>query len=661
MTLKSKLLLLVFIPLLCLLLLAMRIALEKVVQVRDMKSLVELTSISTRIGALVHELQRERGMSAGFIGSNGANFAADLPKQRAEVDKRKVELDQRLVQVNVAESGGLLRQDLAEATKRLDSLATIRQSITARSITGEEAIGYYTNAIGGLLGMVGKMASLSSDAGITRLAAAYSSLLQAKESAGIERATLSNVLGADRFSPEMLSRFISVSSAQETWIKAFNFYARPSQAEFFKTTVAGPAVEEVLQIKKAAMEKMNEPSLGMDAKNWFAKSTTRIDLLKEVEDRLASDLTESAENLMNDARLLVGIYASLAILSIAVTVILAFRLIRGILVQIGGEPTEAVRIAHAIAAGDLTQDVKIASADTTSMLASIREMQNKLREMVISIQAEAQRVSTTASQLSTSSSQVAESSHQQSEAAASMAAAVEEWTVSIGHVSERSNEATHISIHSGDLSQQGAEVVHSAAAEMQRIEASVKESSEIVGALERQSIQISAIVNVIKEIADQTNLLALNAAIEAARAGEQGRGFAIVADEVRKLAERTTQSTQEIAHVIDQVQGSTRSAASSMEAGVTQAGRGAKLATEAGNSILGIKSESARVVEVVGDISNSLREQSAASNDIARNIESIAQMVEENSAAVQETSSAAQDLGKMAIALRVMVNQFRVA
>jgi methyl-accepting chemotaxis protein len=305
-------------------------------------------------------------------------------------------------------------------------------------------------------------------------------------------------------------------------------------------------------------------------------------------------------------------------------------------------------------------EVHVQSGDRDSMLAAIREMQAKLREVVMSIQSEVHSVSSTAGQLSTSAQQVAESSRQQAEAASSMAAAVEEMTVSINHVSERSEEASRISSHSGDLSQSGADVIHGVAAEMQNIEGSVKSSSVIIGALEKQSGQITEIVNVIREIADQTNLLALNAAIEAARAGEQGRGFAVVADEVRKLAERTSSSTQEIAEMVQQIQSGTRSAVASMESGVEQAGIGVDLANKAGDSILGIRSEAVRVVEVVSDISNALREQAVASGDIARNVEHIAQMAEENSAAVAETAGAAHDLGDMASKLQSLVDRFRL-
>ena len=212
---------------------------------------------------------------------------------------------------------------------------------------------------------------------------------------------------------------------------------------------------------------------------------------------------------------------------------------------------------------------------------------------------------------------------------------------------------------SGRISQSGASVIGSAIQEMGNIAGTVRASSEAVAQLGNQSQQIASIVNVIREIADQTNLLALNAAIEAARAGEQGRGFAVVADEVRKLAERTTQSTLEIAGMVGQIQAGANNAVSSMDVGVSQVEAGVNLASQAGDSIAQIKDGAGRVDAAVISISDALREQTAASQDIARNVEQIACQAENNHNQALATSTAAAELENLARQLRQSIARFK--
>ncbi len=348
------------------------------------------------------------------------------------------------------------------------------------------------------------------------------------------------------------------------------------------------------------------------------------------------------------------------IIGALLSAIIGYLIVHNLMKQLGGEPDYVSGIARQISVGDLTMSVAAKEGDAYSMVASMKEMQEKLKKMVSEVQSNSDQVLRTATEVATASTQVAEGSRLQSEAASSMAASVEEMTVSIDQVSSNAEEAKAASIYSGELSKKGAEVIQSAASEMVHIESSVTGSAKVIEGLQQQADGITAIVNVIKEIADQTNLLALNAAIEAARAGEQGRGFAVVADEVRKLAERTGNSTREISTMIGNIQGATRETVSSMEVGANKVTGGVKLANQAGQSIQQIQSEANRVVQVITDIADSLKEQSAASRDIAVNVERIAQMSEENSAAVQNTSSAANRLEELAVSLQTTIGQFKV-
>ncbi|MBS1230310.1 MAG: mcp [Proteobacteria bacterium] len=325
---------------------------------------------------------------------------------------------------------------------------------------------------------------------------------------------------------------------------------------------------------------------------------------------------------------------------------------------LGGDPSYASQITKRIAAGDLSGEV--ACAPGNSVLAGMKDMQSTLRTMVEEIVADAQQIASASAQMLQDFEDVSLRTRQQGESASSMAAAVEEMTVSIAQVADNAHEAHGISVQASDLSASGTQIIENAANEMHKISEAVQSSSTIVEDLGRQSEQITSIVNTIKEIADQTNLLALNAAIEAARAGEQGRGFAVVADEVRKLAERTSRSTSEIAEMVERIQAGTRNAVSSMQSGVAQAGKSVELANQAGSSINEIRAGALRVMNVVTSISDSIREQGTVSSEIARSIEQVAQMSEESARAVQSTTQAAHHLAELSASLHHSVSRFKL-
>jgi methyl-accepting chemotaxis protein len=322
---------------------------------------------------------------------------------------------------------------------------------------------------------------------------------------------------------------------------------------------------------------------------------------------------------------------------------------------------DAVGIAGRIAQGDLTAEIAIRGKDETALLLqSLSHMQGSLRTMVGGINSGVEQLSSAASELSATASQVSAASENQSDAASSMAASVEEMTVSIAHISQRAADTHLVSTETGRLSREGTTVVRRSADEMEQIADSVNRSAESVRRLGQKSKEIAHIVSVIKDIAEQTNLLALNAAIEAARAGEQGRGFAVVADEVRKLSEETAGSTNEIATIIDAIAGGTQEAVGIMEQGVAKVAAGVSLAREAGESITRIEQGSSKLLLAVNDISDALKEQSQASNDIAKHVERIARMTEENSIAVKETARASQSLENLAGSLHATVGRFRL-
>jgi methyl-accepting chemotaxis protein len=173
-------------------------------------------------------------------------------------------------------------------------------------------------------------------------------------------------------------------------------------------------------------------------------------------------------------------------------------------------------------------------------------------------------------------------------------------------VAQAANIAFSTSQQTDATAQRGATVVKDTVQVMRALAQSIQQAADGIGALDKQSQVIGAIIKTISSIAEQTNLLALNAAIEAARAGEQGRGFAVVADEVRQLASRTSQATEEITGVVQQNQQLAGQAVAMMSTGRRQADEGLTLANEAGTVIIEIQDGAQRVVKAVGQFANRL-------------------------------------------------------
>ena len=348
----------------------------------------------------------------------------------------------------------------------------------------------------------------------------------------------------------------------------------------------------------------------------------------------------------------------IAVLGVVVLLGISFSVFRAIM----GPLKATQEVVEAISAhNDFTRRIPVVSQDEIGVMVGafnklIGSVQDSLRE----IQSHVGEIRGSVSTVANAAQEVALSSANQSSSTSSMAAAVEQMTVSINLVADNSAAAMDLARTSGDISNEGGRIIDETVGGMQGIASSVGEAAQVIETLGQESQQISAVVQVIKEIADQTNLLALNAAIEAARAGEAGRGFAVVADEVRQLAERTTKSTGDIGQLIGKIQAAANGAVREMQQVVTQVNEGQSLANDAGNRIAEIREAVQKVVNAVTEISNALKEQGAASQEIAKHVESIAQMTDENHAASENTSTGAQQLDHLAEEVSQTIARFRV-
>ncbi len=249
-----------------------------------------------------------------------------------------------------------------------------------------------------------------------------------------------------------------------------------------------------------------------------------------------------------------------------------------------------------------------------------------------------------AGELEHNTQQLADNIAQQSESTRSVAAAVTEISYSIEEIVQRIQGAYQAATHVSELSDQGAKGVQAASQNVASVADYVRSTNELLGSLAKQTLEISSMSSVIRDMAEQTNLLALNAAIEAARAGEYGRGFAVVADEVRALANRSHDSAKIINTPIDDVQQQVVAVSAGMDKVVACTEASVSNTQEADATLQSIKQCTAEVSDMLYAISSATEQQSGAVREISSNIESVAEIAAGNSDIASQSATIAQHL-----------------
>ncbi len=345
--------------------------------------------------------------------------------------------------------------------------------------------------------------------------------------------------------------------------------------------------------------------------------------------------------------------------SVGLSIFLAIIIIRSVLLQLGGDPKDVSTIVNTMAAGNFSQQPNLPPA-AGSLLENAYQMQKSLRNMIAKIKEQSSQVEEMAHSLAVAAKKINENVNYESDAVSSMAASIEEMSVSTTHISDQGGNAKKIANSSRINAEEGAQIVHKTVSGLLSSAKEIDAASGEVTRLGEDASRIIDVVKVIKEIADQTNLLALNAAIEAARAGEQGRGFAVVADEVRKLAERTSNATNEINEMSNKISEMVNHALGSMDKVVNATRQGVTDAEIAQNSIINIQGGFSDVANLIDDISSALNEQNSASTELAKNTERVTQMSEENSSAANGLLDLANELEGKAAQMRGTVGVFTV-
>ncbi|WP_260674968.1 methyl-accepting chemotaxis protein [Comamonas aquatica] len=324
---------------------------------------------------------------------------------------------------------------------------------------------------------------------------------------------------------------------------------------------------------------------------------------------------------------------ALGLAALAVVVVLGLLLAVWLVRQLTAPLARAVALSHAIAAGNLTQDVHDDRKDELGeLLRSLSAMTQKLRSVVGEVRNGVDSVSSAASQIATGNQDLSARTEQTAANLEETAASIEELTATVTQSADTARQANQLASTAVQAAERGGEVVNQVVRSMEQINTSSRKIGDIIG--------------VIDGIAFQTNILALNAAVEAARAGEQGRGFAVVAGEVRSLAGRSAEAAKEIKQLIT--------------ASVDNVDTGSAQVAQAGESMQEIVASVRRVTDLIGEISASATEQRDGIGQVNQAVSNLDQMTQQNAALVEESSAAATSMNEQAQRLADVVAVFNV-
>jgi len=350
--------------------------------------------------------------------------------------------------------------------------------------------------------------------------------------------------------------------------------------------------------------------------------------------------------------------ATVAVASLAIILFFTLQVTRSIHKSVSTLQNALTRVAG----GDLSVRIDVANRDELGQMASsLNQTIDQLRDTVNGVKDAANAVASASSELMDEAGDVMRRAGTQSDGIMQVSAAMEESAVSVNEVAHNAGNVEQAAAKTQSMAQEGNVHMGKSAEAGRRIVDAVSSSSTTIAGLSQSIDKVGEITRVIKEIAEQTNLLALNAAIEAARAGEQGRGFAVVADEVRKLAERTATSTTDITNMIQPIKGATDAVVTAIQKIQQEVSSGNEYNRSAEESLSRIVASTEDVADMARQIAGAVKEQSIASEDVARNMEKLSALSEDNSHSIHNVDDAAKRLAGTAGELQKLIGAFKTS
>ena len=624
------------------------------------QSLKKATDFLITFNALVHETQKERGATAGYLASNGTKFKTKLLTQYKLTDKKLQIVQRRLKNLNLALYGSKFTKEIELSLTQLKKLSHIRSNILALDTNLKDGVTFYTTLNSHIINSTAALIPYATSAKCVKTLNRYYSFLMAKERAGIERAILAMTFTKNKFEDTLKVKLTEIVTEQKTYLNLFLANSTDDKAllNFYNAKKNSPTFQEVKRLREIALNATSIGGFGVDASIWFQAITAKINLLKQVEDNLSKDLLEHIKSI-NEEQL----SSLLTLIALGIFVVFLSGILGYIIsLFITNSLQNILHTAQDLSSGDgdLTKRLEITSKDEIGEVAKeINNFIHKVQETISLVKQGSHENVSISKKLYSSSEYVKENITSESQIVQSTNKEIthvnDSLLVGVNDAKENYNK---ISEANTDLNQ-ASQKINQLTEKINLTSATEQELAQQLQELSVNATDVKNVLEVIGDIADQTNLLALNAAIEAARAGEHGRGFAVVADEVRKLAENTQKSLIEINASINTIVQSILDASSQMNDNAKTVVDLVDISIDVENAIL----TSTQVMQDALDASSkSMKDSETMSKEtsvVSQGIENINTLASKNLESVKEIADSASNLNTLTENLNTQLDKFK--